>query len=98
MPTKAKRKSSSDMPTDWTEVIAKALAYLAVNSDQLKTKNVSERGAFLIGLGLPHSDAAHLLGSTEASLRELLRVANKAGKRPGARQTSRKTKAATRSS
>jgi hypothetical protein len=98
MPTNSKRKSSTNTSTDWTEVIAKALAYLAVNSDQLKTKNVGERGAFLIGLGLPYSDAAHLLGSTEASLRELLRVANKAGKRPGARRTSQKTKAARLSS
>ncbi len=76
----SKRNSSADPRSDWTEVIAKALAYLAVNSEQLKAKKVAERGAFLVGLGLPYRDAAHLLGSTEASLRELLRVANKAAK------------------
>jgi hypothetical protein len=92
----AKRTSSTNAPTDWTEVIAKALAYLAVNSEQLKTKKVSERGAFLLGLGLPYGDAAQLLGSTEASLRELLRVANKADKTSKPRQTPPTSKAATR--
>jgi hypothetical protein len=90
------KRSSTDTATDWNEVIAKALAYLAVNSEQLKTKKVNERGAFLVGLGLSYGDAAQLLGSTEASLRELLRVANKAKKTPKQTRTPRKTKAAAR--
>jgi len=89
-----KRTSLTETPTDWNEVIAKALAYLAVNSEQFKPKTIGERGAFLVGLGLPYKDAAHLLGSTEASLRELLRVANKADKTSKQRRAARKTKAA----
>jgi hypothetical protein len=92
----SKRTSSTETQPDWTEVIAKALAYLAVNSEHLKTKKVSERGAFLLGLGLPYGDAAHLLGSTEASLRELLRVANKAGKTSKPGRTRSKGKGAAR--
>jgi hypothetical protein len=94
MPTK--RTSSTEARTDWTEVIAKALAYLAVNSEQLKTKNVTERGAFLLGLGLSYADAAKLLGSTEASLRELLRIANKANKTSKPRRTPPTSKAKAR--
>ena len=92
----AKRTSSPEAGTDWNEVIAKALAYLAVNSEELKPKKISERGAFLVGLGLSYGDAAHLLGSTEASLREMLRLASKAGMAAKQKSTPAKTKAAAR--
>ena|SRR2546425_10456493 len=95
MATITKRRTPSVVPTDWTEVIAKALAYLAVNSEELKAKRVSQRGAFLISLGLSYADAANLLGSTEASLREMLRAGKKAGKSSRSNRASSKVKAST---
>jgi hypothetical protein len=65
----AKRSSSSEAATDWSEVIAKALAYLVVNSPGLKDKKVTEKATFLMGLGLDRKDAAAVLGSTDNSLR-----------------------------
>ncbi len=73
MPRRRPLKEPTNGATDWTEVIAKALAYLALHTDELKSKNVTERAAFLLTLGLTHEDAAKLLGSSEKSLRELLR-------------------------
>lgn len=68
MPAKQATRQT-DTATDWTEVIAKSLAYLVVNSPGLKDKKVTERATFLMGLGLARKDAASVLGSTDDSLR-----------------------------
>lgn len=68
MPAKQAHRQT-ETATDWTEVIAKALAYLVVNSPGLKDKKVTERATFLMGLGLARKDAASVLGSTDDSLR-----------------------------
>ncbi len=68
MPERTKAQSSEE-PTDWNEVIAKALAYLVVNSPGLKDKKVTEKATFLMGLGLARKDAAAVIGSTDESLR-----------------------------
>jgi hypothetical protein len=72
MPGKRAAASQDDTTSNWNEIIAKALAYLVMNSDDLKTKNVTERAKFLMGLGLRRKDAAALLGSSDESLRVLL--------------------------
>ena len=69
MPKGTRGTQSTESATDWNEVIAKALAYLVVNSAGLKDKRVTERATFLMGLGLARKDAASVLGSTDDSLR-----------------------------
>ncbi len=83
MPKAKKGTQSTDAATDWTEVIAKALAYLVVSSPGLKEKKVTEKATFLMGLGLARRDAASVLGSTDDSLRVNL------GKKPTRRGASR---------
>jgi hypothetical protein len=69
MPKGTRGSQSTDSATDWNEVIAKALAYLVVNSAGLKDKKVTEKATFLMGMGLARKDAAAALGSTDESLR-----------------------------
>jgi hypothetical protein len=84
MPKETRGTQSIKSATDWTEVIAKALAYLVVNSAGLKEKKVTERATFLMGLGLERKDAAAVLGSTDNSLRvNLGKPATKSAKARG---------------
>jgi len=69
MPRAARGTQSTESGTDWNEVIAKASAYLDVNSAGLKDKKVTEKATFLMGMGLGRKDAAAVLGSTDDSLR-----------------------------
>ncbi len=73
MPKSTQRTRETEPATDWTEVIAKALAYLVVTSPDQKAKKVTEKATFLMGLGLARKDAAAVLGSTDESLRVNLR-------------------------
>jgi hypothetical protein len=59
--------------TDWVAVAARAQAYQAIHLAGLSDKSVTEKAKFLMVLGLTRSDAAVLLGTTEDSLRHLLR-------------------------
>jgi len=85
MPKSITASRQVEARTDWTEVIAKALTYLVVSSPGLKDKKVTEKAAFLMGLGLARKDAAAVLGSTDDSLRVNL-----------PKKTPRRTKSATR--
>jgi hypothetical protein len=69
MPRGTRGTRSTESATDWNEVIAKAFAYLVVNSAGLKDKKVTEKATFLMGIGLTRKDAAAVLGSTDESLR-----------------------------
>jgi hypothetical protein len=58
--------------TDWSAVTARCLAYLCLQRSDVADKGVLERAMFLMNLGLPRSDAAALLGSTDDSMRVML--------------------------
>lgn len=58
--------------TDWSAVTARCLAYLCLQQSGAAEKGLFERATFLMKLGLPRSDAAALLGSTDESLRVTL--------------------------
>jgi hypothetical protein len=63
---------------DWTEVVARCLAYLCLNSDEgKKHQGVLDKVDFLTRLGVPLSEAASICGSTLASVKELQRLAKK---------------------
>ena len=62
---------------DWQAVVARSVAFLSLHSSGLREKDLATQGQFLERLGLPRRDAAELLGTTHASLTELLRLARK---------------------
>jgi hypothetical protein len=59
--------------SDWVAVTARAQAYQAIHLAGLSEKTIGEKARFLMVLGLTRSDAASLLGTTDDSLRHLLR-------------------------
>lgn len=74
----------------WLPVIAKSLAYLCLNSTQIANQTIAEKARFLEGLGLDRKDVAEMLGTSTASVSELLRIAKK--KKIGGRKIAKKTK------
>jgi DNA-directed RNA polymerase specialized sigma24 family protein len=68
-----------------------------MHNAEMNGKTIAEKARFLQGLGLEVSDAAEMLGTSTASVKELLRQAkNKAGKgeakRNGDKSEKRKAK------
>lgn len=59
--------------TNWTAVIARCLAYLCLKQSEYAHAPLLDQAAFLEKMGLSLKDQAALIGSTEASLRELAR-------------------------
>jgi transposase len=60
-------------------VIARSLALIALKASELENKSISDRAAFLNILGLSKEEIAPLLGSSPASITELLRQRAKKG-------------------
>lgn len=65
----------------WLPVIGRALAYICMHNANLGGKTIAEKAQFLQGLGLDVNDAAEMLGTSAASVKELLRVAKNKGKK-----------------
>jgi DNA-directed RNA polymerase specialized sigma24 family protein len=66
--------------SEWKQVatvVSRALAFLCLQSTSAKGGSMLEKADFLRGLGLTYADAAEMLGSSEASLKELARLAKK---------------------
>ena len=61
----------------WVKVIGRSLAYLCLCESDLAKENIGTKAKFLDSLGLPKKDIAELLGTTEGSARELIRLASK---------------------
>ena len=62
---------------EWLAVIGRSLAFLCLAQADLRDKDLATQGQFLVSLGLPRKEAAALLGTSDASLAELLRLASK---------------------
>lgn len=69
-------------------VLSRSLAFLCLQYVPAKDGSVLEKADFLRSLGLPYSDSAGMIGSTEASIRELARLA----KKPKGARRGKKTK------
>ena len=78
---------SEGLQDESLRIIARCLAFHCLNTADVRDKNLAVQAKFLEGLGLPLKESAGLLGTTEASLRELLRVANKKRKKPNGTKT-----------
>ena len=62
---------------DWLAVIGRALAQISMHLAQVSDKTISERAAFLSNLGLERNEIAVMVGSSTASISELLRQRSK---------------------
>lgn len=69
-----------DDVSNWQAVGARALAFTALHQAGLREKDLATQGQFLEALGLSRRDAAALLGTSPASLTELMRRARNNGK------------------
>ena len=58
-------------------IIGRSLAFLCLQSTSAKEGTLLQKAQFLNGLGLEFDDAAEMLGTSAASLKELARVARK---------------------
>lgn len=67
--------------------IAKALAYLCVNSPEMRKQSLGEKAKFLRSLGFPDKDVAALLNTSENSIRVLISLSKKSKKRRNSRTT-----------
>lgn len=65
----------------WLGVIGRSLAYLCLKNSDVAGKSVTDQASFLEKLGLSIDDQANVIGSTPASLRELMRRNKKGGAR-----------------
>jgi hypothetical protein len=70
------------MPTEeneqtWLPVIGRSLARITMHLAQVDGKTISDRASFLEGLGLERKEIALMLGTTPASIAELLRQRSK---------------------
>jgi hypothetical protein len=61
----------------WLRIIARALAYLCLQSPENEGKTLLQKASILEGLGMARGDIAAVLGTTPASLSELNRQARK---------------------
>ncbi|HEY1526123.1 MAG TPA: hypothetical protein VGH51_07790 [Candidatus Angelobacter sp.] len=79
----------TNMPPDptneaaWLEVIARALAFFALQHPEIRDRNMLGKAGFLSGLGFSEQAAAEILGTTSNSLGGLKRLAakNKKGRK-----------------
>jgi hypothetical protein len=63
----------------WLPVIGRSLARISMHLAQVENKTISERAFFLESLGLEKKEIAIMLGSSPASIAELLRQRLKKG-------------------
>jgi hypothetical protein len=85
-------QSAADDAKQWLPVIARSLSFQCLIQAGLRDKDMAVQGKFLEALGLPRKEAAALLGTSYASLTELIRQAGmkKGAKRGNAKKTKRK--------
>jgi hypothetical protein len=58
---------------EWQPFIGRSLGYLCLQLADMRSKGVLEQAEFLMKLGLPRREAAVVVGSTDDSLRVLMR-------------------------
>jgi hypothetical protein len=83
---------SDEVERLWLPVIGRALAHICMSNADMGGKTIAERAQFLKGLGLDVNNAAEMLGTSAASVNELLRRAKDKGKKGGAKKSGNKAK------
>ncbi len=70
-------KADDQENREWLAVIGRSLAFLCLAQADLRDKDLATQGMFLQSLGLSRKGAAALLGTSDASLSELIRRSSK---------------------
>lgn len=73
--------------TEWMQVVGRALSFLALHYADMRSKTLVEQADFLARFGLPRSEAATILGTTEGSLGVMTRRRQSGRKAAGRRKT-----------
>jgi hypothetical protein len=60
---------SDVVETDWQAVLARTAAFLCLQQADMSSASVLDKAEFLMRFGIPRSDAARILGTTDESLR-----------------------------
>ena len=68
-------EANDDRNNEWLAVIGRSLAFLCLAQADLRDKDLATQGQFLETLGVSRKEAAALLGTSYASLTELIRQA-----------------------
>jgi len=58
---------------DWLAIIGRSLARISMHMAEIDGKTISERATFLESLGMERKEIATMLGTSPASITELLR-------------------------
>jgi hypothetical protein len=75
---------------DWTAVIARALGFLCIHQAKLQDETLVTQADFLQRFGIPRSEAAVILGTSEKSLSEMDRQRKSRGKKTRVKKTTSK--------
>ncbi|HEV8693374.1 MAG TPA: hypothetical protein VGQ93_04180 [Lysobacter sp.] len=67
----------------WLRVIGRALSYLCIHATDLREAELTPKALLLGSFGLPRSDIAALLGTTEDTVRVSVNTAKREKKRAG---------------
>ncbi len=78
---KSNNEEDNEEDNEWLAVIGRSLAFLCLVQADLRNKDLATQGRFLELLGLARKEAAALLGTSPASLTELIRLATKKKRR-----------------
>ncbi len=76
----------------WLQVIGRSLAYICLHSANMAERSLAEKARLLEALGLGRGESAQMLGTSSASLTELMRVARNKKKRGGKDRNGSKAK------
>jgi hypothetical protein len=79
---------AEEQQSDWLGVIGRSLAFLCLVQADLRDKDLAPQASFLEALGVSRRESARLLGTSEDSLRVLMRRAK--GAKKGASRGKRK--------
>jgi hypothetical protein len=72
---------------DWNPFIGRALAYVCLHFADLRERTRLEQADFLMALGLPRSEAASVLGTSDESLRVMANQRARREKEAGGKKT-----------
>jgi DNA-directed RNA polymerase specialized sigma24 family protein len=70
-----------DAGSAWLAVIARSLAFLCLSEADLRDKDLAAQAQLLVALGIPRSDIASMLGTSQDTVRVTLARATKKKKR-----------------
>ena len=74
------KEESSEDEAYWLSVIAKGLAYICLNSAELKDADIGTKGDLLGSLGLRRSHIASILNTTQETVRVSMRKSKRSGR------------------